>query len=351
MTPTAGPAVVLNAIVSIEDTPLASAPIQFGAVVATSDENGLISVSVPRDSSADVASALKAIKIEKIADTPTEVLAGSGLELENIATQRGGFIDIVASRRVNPEPICRVFDSNLGVEALRFPFTNRYGESLSVDSAGLNSISSPSGVPYPSASFGSTDLTLPPGYLGFTWPVEYFTWFDSTQGREIVSATWKLIGKEVSVSQGAQDIPICQDSGGLGDCSPLSQSLTNRVYEQAFSSVTVLSNEAMKLKKKGVWRPTGKIRTPYYAVAADSLRSIRALLRLPPGSLVCGGITPQSCRQVEIPKAQLQQQVDRIFKTKLPRALRSLVRFIPAERKKFRAELSKLPDRYVTCGQ
>jgi hypothetical protein len=318
-------------------------------VVATSDENGSISVSVPRDSPADIASGLKAIKLERIAETPTETLSGSGLELENIANLRGGLIDIVASRRVNPEQLCRVFDNNLGVEALRFPFTNRYGETLPVSSTGLNSLSSPSGVPYPPASFASTDLTRPPGYLGFTWPLEYFTWFDPVQNREIVSATWKLIGKEVSVSQAAQDIPICQESGQYGDCSPLSGSLINRVYEQAFSSVTVLSNQAMKLKKKGIWRPTGKIRTPYYAVAGDSLRSIRALLRLPPGSLVCPNATPQACRQVEIPKAQLQQQVDRIFKAKLPRALRSLLKLIPAERRKFQAELKKLPDRYVTC--
>jgi hypothetical protein len=315
--------------------------------VATSDENGSISISIPRDGQADISSALKAIKLEKIADTPIEVLPGSALEVESIANQHGGFIDIIASRRVNPEPLCRVFDSGLGVEALRFPFTNRYGESLSVASEGLNSISSPSGVPYPSASFGSTDLSLPAGHLGFTWPVEYFTWFD----QEIVSATWKLIGKEVSVSQPLQDIPICQQAGQYDGCAPLDTSLVNRVYQQAFSSVTVLSNEAMRLRKKGIWRPTGKVRTPHYAIAGNALRAIRALLRLPPDSLVCSSYTPQSCRQVEVPKAELQRQLDRIFKTKLPRELRSLLRLIPGERKEFQAELRKLPDRYVTCGR
>jgi hypothetical protein len=294
---------------------------------------------------------LKAIKLEKIADTPTEVLSGSGLEVENIANLRGGFIDIIASRRVNPEPLCRVFDSGLGVEALRFPFTNRYSQSLSVPSEGLNSISSPSGVPYPPASFGSTDLALPAGHLGFTWPLEYFTWFDPTRNEEIVSATWRLIGKEVFVSQSVGEIPICQQSGQYGDCAPLSSSLVNRVYEQAFSSVTVLGNEAMRLKKKGIWRPTGRVRAPHYTVAGNSLRAIRGLLRLPADSLVCASSTPQSCRQVEIQKAELQRQLDRIFKTKLPRELRSLLKLIPRERKKFQAELRKLPDRYVTCGR
>lgn len=320
-------------------------------MVATSDENGSISVSLPRDSQADISSALKAIKLEKIADTPTEVLPGRALDVESIANQHGGFIDIIASRRVNPEPLCRVFDSGLGVDALRFPFTNRYGESLSVPFEGLNSISSPSGVPYPSASFGSTDLSVPAGHLGFTWPLEYFTWFDPARNQEIVSATWKLIGKEVSVSQPVQDIPICQQSGQYGGCTPLDGSLANRVYQQAFSSVTVLSNEAMRLRKKGIWRPTGKVRTPHYSVAGNALREIRALLRLPPDSLVCPNYTPQSCRQVEIQKAELLRQLDRIFKTKLPRELRSLLRLIPGERKQFQAELRKLPDRYVTCGR
>jgi hypothetical protein len=181
--------------------------------------------------------------------------------------------------------------------------------------------------------------------------VEYFAWFDPTQNQEVVSATWKLIGKEVSVSQPLADIPICQDSGQFSDCAPISDSLVNKVYEQAFSSVTTLSNEAMRMRKKGIWRPTGRVRTPYYTVAGSSLRNIRALLRLPTSKLICVSAIPGSCRQVEIPKVELQRQLDRIFRTKLPPALRGLLRIIPGERRKFQAELRKLPDRYVTCGR
>lgn len=289
--------------------------------------------------------------MEAIAGTPVETLSGSASEIEQIASSQGGILDIMTSRRVRPEAICRVYDGNLGVEALRFAFTNRYGEALNVSSQGLNSIESVSGVPYPIASFGSTDITKPDGYLGFTWPMDYFKWFDPARNQEVVSTTWKLLGKQVFVDAPQSDIPICSQAGGFSGCSAFNDTLTNRIYEQALSSVTRLSNQALKLKAEGVWKPVGKMRTPYYNSAARSLRSIRILLRLPSDRYVCTEAVPQACRTVVFPKAQLQSEFDKIFKVKLPNGLRSLVRLVPPERKKFQAELKKLPNSYVTCRQ
>jgi hypothetical protein len=352
MTPTAGPASAIQAFVNIDEgTPFPNVPINFGAVVATSDANGLIQVNITSDTVADVSSNISAIKIESIAGTPVETLTGSAAEIAQIATRQGGVLDIVTSRRVNPEALCRVFDSELGVEAIRFPFTNRYGEALSVSSQGLNSIESVSGVPYPIASFGSTDSTKPDGYLGFTWSLDYFKWFDPARNQEVVSASWTLLGKQISVDAPQSDIPICSQAGEFGGCAAFNDTLTNRIYEQALSSVTRLSNQALTLKIKGVWRPIGKVRTPYYNSAARSLRNIRVLLRLPTSRYVCAEAVPQSCRTVVFPKSQLQSEFDKIFKVKLPSGLRSLVRLLPAERKKFQAELKKLPSSYVTCEQ
>lgn len=352
MTPTAGPAASIHAFVNIDQgTPLPNVPINFGSVVATSDANGLIQVSMPSENVADVSSGIIAVKVESIAGTPVESLGGSGAEIEQIANSQGGILDIVTSRRVKPEALCRVFDGDLGLEALRFPFTNRYGEALNVSSQGLNSIESVSGVPYPIASFGSTDSAKPDGYLGFTWTMDYFKWFDPARNQEVVSATWTLLGKKVSVDAPQSDIPICSQAGDFSGCSAFNDTLTNRIYEQALSSVTRLSNQALKLKAKGAWRPVGKVRTPYYNSAARSLRGIRALLRLPNNRYVCSEAVPQACRTILFPKAQLHSEFDKIFKVKLPSGLRSLVRLVPSERKKFQAELKKLPNSYVTCGQ
>lgn len=340
------------AFVSIDGgTPFPNVPINFGSVVATSDENGLLQVNMANDSVADVSSNLLAIKVESIAGTPAETLPGSASYISQVATSQGGILDIATSRRVKPEELCRLYDSELGVEVIRFPFTNRYGETLTVTSQGLNSIESFSGAPYPIASFGSIDSSRPDGYLGFTWPLEHFKWFDLARNQEVISATWTLLGKRVSIDAPQDQIPICSQAGEYGGCTAFNDTLTNRIYEQAVSSVTRMGNQALTLKARGIWRPVGKVRTPYYTTAARSLRSIRALLRLPNNRYVCADIVPQSCRVVSFPKAQLQSEFDKIFKVKLPPALRSLIRLVPSERKKFQAELAKVPSRYVTCDR
>jgi hypothetical protein len=334
-----------------EGTPFPNVPINFGSVVATSDENGLLQVNIPSQNAADVSSNILAIKIESIAGTPVEILSGSAAEIEEIANSQGGVLDIVTSRRVNPEPLCRVYDSVLGTEAIRFPFTNRYGETLAVTSQGLNSIASPTGFAYPIDKFGSTDITKPNGYLGFTWAMDHFRWVDPVSKQEVIRASWTLLGKQVSIEAPQSDIPICSLAGEVGGCVGFNDTLTNRIYEQALSSVTRLSNQALTLKAKGVWKPVGKVRTPYYNSAARSLRNIRALLRLPNSRYVCSEVVPQGCRTIVFPKTELQFEFDKIFKVRLPSALRSLVRLVPSERKKFQAELKKLPNSYVTCGQ
>lgn len=320
-------------------------------MVATSDENGLLQINVASDSVADVSSNLLAIKVESIAGTPVESLPGSASYISQVANSQGGVLDIVTSRRVKPEELCRLYDSELGAEAIRFPFTNRYGETLLVSSQGLNSIESVSGAPYPIASFGSIDISRPDGYLGFTWPLEHFKWFDPARNQEVISATWTLLGTRVSIDVPESQVPVCSQSGEYGGCTAFNDTLTNRIYEQALSSVTRLSNQALALRSRGVWKPVGQVRTPYYVTAARSLRNIRALLRLPNNRYVCAEVVPQACRAVSFPKAQLQSEFDKIFKVKLPPALRSLIRLVPSERKKFQTELAKVPSRYVTCGR
>jgi len=338
------------AFVSIDQgTPFPNVPINFGSAVATSDESGVIQLSIPNAAVADVSSNLLAIRVDSIAGTPAETLPGTAAEIAQLANSQGGVLDIETSRRVKPEPLCRIYDSALGAEALRFPFTNRYEDALTVSSQGLNSIESVSGVPYPIASFGASDSEKPDGYLGFTWSIDNFKWFDPVRNQEVVSATWTLLGKQVSVDLPVSEVPICAQSGEYDGCAAFNDTLTNRIYEQALSSVTRLSNQALALRAKGIWRPAGKVRTPYYTTAARSLRNIRMLLRLPNSRYVCDDIVPQACRTVTFPKAALQSEFDRIFKVKLPSGLRTLVRLVPSERKKFQKELSKLPSRYVTC--
>jgi hypothetical protein len=351
-TATPPPLALIEGLVQIDLTPLHGAPVDLGETSVSTDSEGKFQVQVPLNQDASISSGLKAIKFEKIAGEEREVLEGTGEQIASIAAQQGGVIVIDASRRVNPEPICRAYSTDTGAEVLWFRYTNRYGETLSVPQIELNTLMSPSGQPYPVSEFRSIDSTQPDGLYGFEWPIEFFTWFKSDTNQEMVSAAWKLLGAEVAVEQPREEVPLCLESGELKDCSRISQGITNRIFEQALSTVTEIAKESEKAKKAGQWRPKGNFRLPHHKQAARSLANIRKILRsLPTNRYSCTGSTPANCSVVVFPKAQILAEYQKIFTVKLPPGLQRLVKKYPGERRKFLVELRKHPERYVTCSR
>jgi hypothetical protein len=343
---------LIEGLVQIDLTPLAGAPVQIGQAPVTTDSEGKFQAKVARNQDASLSSGLKAIKFEKIAGEEREVLEGTGEQIATVAAQQGGLIVIDASRRVQPEPLCRTFSADNGAEVLWFRYTNRFGEVLSVPQAELNTLLSPSGQPYPVSEFKSTDETQPNGFYGFEWPIEFFTWFKSDTNQEMVSAAWKLLGAEVAVEQPKEEVPLCADSFELRGCSRLSEGISNRIFDQAVSTVTEIAKESEKLKKIGLWRPKGNVRLPHHKQAGRSLSSIRKILRkLPTNRYSCTGGVPPNCSVVVFPKSRILAEYDKIMLVKLPPGLQKLVKKDPVERRKFLVELRKHPDRFVTCSR
>lgn len=339
-------------LVSKDTTPFPSAPLYVGGSIYSSDKDGKFTAYVPESEDASISSGLRAIKIEQINGEIREILTGTGASIAAIANARGGVISVEISSRISVAPICKALNQTSGEEMLWFRYTNRFGEPLEVADASLNTILSPQGTPYPIASFESTDESKPDFFLGFEWNINYFKDFDQIRGQDVVRATWRLLGAEVSVDQPQDEVPFCTAEGEFSGCTRLSESMTTRLYEQAFSTVTRLSSESDKAKKRGLWKPSGKFRNPYFKQAATSLRTIRQLIsQLPGNGYVCEGSVPQGCRYVEYPKAQLLAQFEEMLKVKLPPGLKPILKLYPAERRKFLAELSKLPTKYLTCGR
>jgi hypothetical protein len=343
---------LIEGIVSIDLTPLPAAPVNIGEVLVSTDVEGRFQAQVPLTQDAQISSGLKAIKFERIADEEREVLEGTGEEIATIAASKGGLIVVEASRRVNPEPICLAVSAETGAEVLWFRYTNRFGETLEVPQIELNSLSSPSGQPYPVSQFKSIDESKPDGFYGFEWATDFFTWFNSATNQEMVSASWTLLGKEVAVEQPKSEVPICPMSGELAGCTEFTRTLSNRLFQQTLSTVSYLSRQCERAKKKGEWKPTGRFRNPYLEQAGRSLRAIRKELQaLPANSYICDGATPAGCEARTYPKTELQQQFDRILQVKLPKGLKRLVKLYPTERRKFLAELGKQPTTYYYCGR
>lgn len=335
---------------SSEGTPFAAAPIRVGGSAFTSGDDGKFIAQVPPEEDASLSSGLKAIKIEEINGEQRETLPGTGSEIASIAAANGGIIQISVSSRIKAEPLCLAYSADGGQEVLWFRYTNRFGETLEVGDQRLNSILSPSGLPYPVSMFDSTDASKPDGFLGFEWALDYFKDIEPATNREIVRAVWKLLGKEVGLEQPKEEIPLCTESGGLRECIPVAPGSDSKIFEAAARTVNRLAKACEKAKKQGTWRPQGTFRIPYYKRAGTALRNIRKILnRIERERLLCQNVIPVGCLEKNYPKSQLLEQFDSILRVKLPKGLTHLVKKYPAERRYFILEMNKQPDRYVTC--
>jgi hypothetical protein len=325
--------------------------VNIGNQTVSTDSDGRFQLLVPAADDASISSGLRAIKFESIANEAREELVGTATDVAAVASANGGEIVIEASRRINPEPICLTY-SNTGAEVLWFRYTNRFGETLQVPQVGLNSLSSPSGQPYPISDFLSTEESQPDGFYGFEWGVDFFTWLNAGTNQEMVSASWQLLGKEVSIEQPKTEVPLCPSPGEIAGCAEFSERMLSRLFEQALSTVSRLSRECDRAKKRGIWAPSGTFRNPYLRQAASSLRAIREKLNaLPANRYICDNVAPAGCQLRSYPRAQILADFDRILAVKLPKGLRHITKRYPTERRAFLAELNRQPATFYACSR
>jgi hypothetical protein len=340
---------MIRGVVIAEETPLAFAPLVFGTLQVTANPAGEFNVIVPALQDASIASGLTALRVLDFNGEETERLEGTGKQIEEFASSRGGDLRVNVLSRIQPENICRTFSLQDGSELLRFPYTNRYGEQLEVQSQGLNTLYSASGGPAPTAVFEPSTPSMPDGYFGFEWPISDFVWVN-VAGEEQVSAVWKILGKQSQVDARVVDLPMCEWSAGLDGCIPLPTDLSNRIFLKAVSTVTSLSKAIVRERRLGVWRPEGQVRAPFFDRAAKSLRSLRAILSaLPQHRYICPSGAPPRCTTVKFPKQALLKGFDSMLRVQWPRGLERIPKLYPKERKAFLAELRKQPDSYVWC--
>jgi len=334
-----------------EETPLPYAPLVFGSLAVTADPDGRFEVSVRSNEDASVSSGLPALQILDFNGEVTEVLTGTGQQIAEFAAAYDSELRVNAISRIKPENMCRTFSSDTGEEALRFPYTSRYSEQLEVTSANLNTLFSISGAPYPLSLFEASSVELPDGFYGFEWPLSHFVWIGS-DGTERVSAAWKILGKQSQVEDRKSDVPWCAGAGGLDQCVPYSGDLNNRIFRQAVSTVTALSRAAVRAKAQGIWKPTGRLRIPFFKRAAQSLSKIRFILsQLLPNRFICPGAAPPQCVVATFPKAELMREFESMLTVKWPRGLLHLRKTFPKERQAFRNELARQPDKYASCSE
>lgn len=149
----------------------------------------------------------------------------------------------------------------------------------------------------------------------------------------------------------SDDISSAVATENTGSCAGVTQTEADTVFNQALSTVSTLSNAAVKAKNRGVWKPNGSFRRIFFNQSGRALREIRGLLvGSSPASLTCTASESAPCVSRALPKNELLSAFDQIFEIQLPKGLRGLRRLQSAERSKFASAVDALPDNYITCG-
>jgi hypothetical protein len=134
-------------------------------------------------------------------------------------------------------------------------------------------------------------------------------------------------------------------------CKAIATSATDDVFNQALSTVRLLTNEALKAGASGRWQPDGSFKKSFFSQSATALREIRSLLSgVSSVSASCAKSQSQVCANAAVPKDQLVASFNKIFQIRFPRGLQHLKRLQSAERAKFVDVLDALPDNFISCG-
>ena len=145
--------------------------------------------------------------------------------------------------------------------------------------------------------------------------------------------------------------PLNDSRADDSQCRSVVQNEADAVFNQAFSTVSTLSDTAVEASRRGTWRPDGKFRRKFFGQAARSLSAIRELLQSTSAtSTQCIKGASALCVTNAVPKLELLEQFDQIFAISFPKGLRQLRRLQKVEREKFSQKLDDLPDNYISCN-
>lgn len=134
------------------------------------------------------------------------------------------------------------------------------------------------------------------------------------------------------------------------NCKSIAKSETDDVFNQALSTVRLLTNEALKAGASGRWQPDGSFKKSFFSNSATALREIRGLLAgISAVSASCAKSQSQVCANSAVPKEELIASFNKIFQSRFPRGLQHLKRLQTAEAKKFVDVVDELPENYISC--
>lgn len=137
----------------------------------------------------------------------------------------------------------------------------------------------------------------------------------------------------------------------VSQCGAVTQAEIDDVFNQALTTITNLSNRAVRLRDRGVWRPDRNFADTFLRRGARSLGRIRRLLsHLEIANTVCDSAEVSACQVQSVPKKKLLRAFDAIYSVSFPRGLESLKNRQKAQRRRFRRKVAALESAYTVCS-
>lgn len=324
-------------LVSIELTPVAGIPIFIEGESntaetppATTGQNGIASQSVNRSDTLSIYSGLPAVEF-----TP---IVGSALALSSAGT-----IEISARRLVTTKRLCRFLAAD-NEDTLAFYFSSIAAGPLEVQSGGLaNSIRTGDDIltrTQPSDRFE-------PGDGFFTVPLAEFV--TASGPGQCITGKWHLLGSELSFQcapgEFEPDIPMCEARATLL-CPRFNSTNVQFVRNRALKYVA----RAQRFQRNLIRRYPDLKRDVFVAQGMQKwlVRFNEVLTHAEEISRGCSDSNPQ-CREVEFPKQELRQALDRSFKRRPKRQRHQFREMRSRITREFDIDLRRFSDFLVQC--
>lgn len=321
-------------------TPLPFAPLVVASQTVQADSDGYFALSVNQDAVINFQPGIEALEFTRINGQSASSFSSSASEL---SAQNPIFI--TARSRITQGQLCQApFNDELHV---LFPFTQRYGSSLSVPSGALNYLTSASGAPIPPEEFEPTLPEIVDDSTSFSRPLREFLQPDGT-----LKVEWYLLG---SLAPQQDPLPFCEMRGELGGCSAASLADPNEIFRLAVNSALAMGDAVTKAAKARKIKLRGNFRKAFLMTkVAPELAQLRAHLRsIPRLAFVCSS-APSACVTIKVPKKEINERLESIFRMKWPKEVKpsasSILKVVPGARRDMKRLLDRYPDTVTTCS-
>jgi hypothetical protein len=306
--------------------------------VAVADADGAFSIEAPQTDTLTLKSSVPALKFVDINGTPIAEISGDALTL----TAQNPFL-ITAEPQIKQGSMCQ-FTQN-GQAYVRFPYTQRTGEALTVLAGSRNYLISESGTQLPAEQFQTTEVNQSDNTTSFSRPLSEFT---APNGS--LTLEWYLYG---SLAVREDPLPLCEAEGELKGCTPVSITGIDRVFNEVLGAATDISRVIVAKRSKVIL--SGRTRLAFYqGRVAPALARLRGVLNAIPSSAYVCPVQPASCSTRRLPKKEILDSLEFLFKTKWPKNVKPIVKNInklaPKARKRITDLLNQYPNSITTCN-